>query len=152
MKTPDLSSETIHASCVAIGTDEASRRAVLLVGRSGAGKSDLALRLIDRGGVLIADDYTLVRRKDGALLAFPPPSIAGRIEVRGVGIVDLPYVEAVQVALLVELDQPVPRLPEDPLPRRRIAGVQVPMVALTPFEASAAIKVEQALATFGLLR
>jgi serine kinase of HPr protein (carbohydrate metabolism regulator) len=152
MKAPDLSSETIHASCVAIGRDDSDRRAVLIVGRSGAGKSDLALRLIDRGGVLIADDYVMVRRNNAALLAFAPPNIAGRIEVRGLGIVDMPHVEAIPVALLIEVDQPVPRMPDEPLPRRRLAGVEIPMIALAPFEPSAAIKAEHAVAMFGLPR
>ena len=71
MKTPILSSETVHTSCVAI-----DGRAVLIGGRSGRGKSDLALRLIDRGAALVSDDYTLVKRVTGRLLAAAPPTIA----------------------------------------------------------------------------
>src|SRR3546814_13901309 len=72
-----ISSETLHASCVAIGG-----RAVLIEGPSGSGKSDLALRLIDRGAKLVADDYTILTREYGAPKASTPPPIAGRIGVR----------------------------------------------------------------------
>ena len=135
---PDLSSETLHASTVAI-----DGRAVLIEGRSGSGKSDLALRLIDRGAALVSDDYTLVMRKDGVLRAKAPTTIAGKIEVRGIGIVDMPTVDDVPVALIVRLDVEVLRMPERRL--RRVAGVGVREIALDPFTASAAIKVELAL-------
>ncbi|AHE54184.1 HPr kinase/phosphorylase [Sphingomonas sanxanigenens] len=135
--------ETLHASCVAIGG-----RAVLIEGLSGTGKSDLALRLIDRGAVLVSDDYTIVRRTAAGLRAFAPQTIAGRIEVRGIGIVAMPHVEDVPVALIVGLGEPVARLPEDGL-ARRIAGGAVPRVTLAGTEASAPIKVELALAAVG---
>ena len=134
----ELSSETIHASCIAIGG-----RAVLLAGRSGAGKSDLALRLIDRGATLVSDDYTRLIRRDGRLYASPPAQ-AGRIEVRGIGIVDMPHLADVPVALLVDLAAQVPRMPEPAT--RRLAGVDLPTAALAPLEASAPIKVELLLA------
>lgn len=135
-----VSSETLHVSCVAIGG-----RAVLIEGRSGAGKSDLALRLIDRGAQLISDDYTLVVREGQALLATAPATIAGKIEVRGIGIIALPHVERVPVALLVELRDDIERMPLD-MPVRTIAGVKVPVVAVEGHYASAPIKVEMALA------
>ena len=140
-----LSSETIHASCVTIGG-----RGVLLAGPSGSGKSDLALRLIDRGAQLISDDYSLLQRAGAALVARAPANIAGRIEVRGIGIVPVAHQAEAPVALLVELDREVERMPADPPPRRALAGFAVPVVALDPFEPSAAIKVELALALFGL--
>jgi serine kinase of HPr protein (carbohydrate metabolism regulator) len=130
-----LSSDTIHASCVAI-----DGRAVLLLGRSGSGKSDLALRLIDRGAALVSDDYTLLQRRDGRLRASPPATITGQIEVRGVGIVAMPHVGDVDVALIVDLEGEVVRMPESAT--RRIAGVDVPIVALAGFEPSAPVKVE----------
>jgi hypothetical protein len=102
-----LSSETLHASCVAI-----DGRAVLISGRSGAGKSDLALRLIDRGAVLVSDDYTIVRRVSGQLLARAPANIEGRMEVRGLGILPFPSISDVPVVLLVDLNLDVVRLPE----------------------------------------
>ncbi len=133
-----LSSETLHATSVAI-----DGRAVLIEGRSGSGKSDLALRLIDRGAVLVSDDYTVLVRRDGRLMARPPATIAGRIEVRGLGIVPLPHVEDVPVALIVRIDGEVLRMPERRV--RRLADVEVPELALAPFEASAPIKLEMAL-------
>ncbi|PZU13066.1 MAG: aldolase [Sphingobium sp.] len=139
-----LSSETLHATSVAIGG-----RAVLLSGPSGSGKSDLALRLIDRGGILVSDDYTLVKRVDGRLVATAPATIAGQMEVRGIGIVDLPSVGEAPVALLVDLFDRVERMPLDPL-LRIVAGMQVPVIKIAPFEASAPIKVELALSKIGL--
>ncbi|HEX4693712.1 MAG TPA: aldolase [Sphingomonas sp.] len=127
-------------STVAIGD-----RAVLIAGEAGAGKSDLALRLIDRGAILVSDDYTRLRAVNGALVASPPDTIAGKIEVRGLGIVTLPHVAESRVALLVELSGDVERMPERG-ETRRIAGIDVPMVAIDPQPASAPIKVELALA------
>lgn len=145
MTNDTISSKTIHASCVAIGG-----RAVLIEGRSGSGKSDLALRLIDRGAALISDDYTLVRNVEGRLIASAPATITGKIEVRGVGIVDLPALAEANVGLLISLGQPVPRLPDEELATRMIAGCAVPVATLAGFEASAAIKVELALRQYGL--
>lgn len=132
-----LSSETVHASAVSIGG-----HAVLISGRPGSGKSDLALRLIDRGAVLVSDDYTIVTRSGKKLLASPPETIRGRIEVRGIGLVELPHETAVPVALVIDIDEPVPRMPE-PDRTRLIADIAVPLFALAAYEASAPIKVEQ---------
>lgn len=139
-----LSSETLHASCVGIGG-----RAVLIEGLSGAGKSDLALRLIDRGAVLVSDDYTLVRRIGTGLVASAPATIAGKIEVRGIGIVEMPHQDDLPVALIVGLGGAVQRMPEDD-ENRTIAGIAVPHVALASIEPSTPIKVELAMALRGL--
>lgn len=139
-----LSSETLHASCVAI-----NGRAVLIEGRSGAGKSDLALRLIDRGAALVSDDYTLVTRSGARLLAAAPANIAGKIEVRGLGILDMPQIAYVPIALVVSVGEPVERLPELG-GARKIAGIDVPLVSLSALEASAPVKVELALKRDGL--
>jgi serine kinase of HPr protein (carbohydrate metabolism regulator) len=130
-----LSSDLLHASCVAIGG-----KAVLIAGRSGTGKSDLALRLIDRGAVLVSDDYTELRRRNQTLFATPPARIAGKIEVRGVGLVEMPHLAEAEVVLLIDLDGTAERMPE--AQTRRLAGVDVPVVTLAPLEASASIKVE----------
>src|SRR5690242_16329827 len=82
--SPRLSAETVHASTVA-----SDGRAVLISGPSGSGKSDLALRLLDRGFTLVSDDQTIVRRDGNRLIATAPPTIAGKLEVRGIGIVDI---------------------------------------------------------------
>lgn len=137
-------SEIIHASCVARG-----ERGILIAGRSGSGKSDLALRLLDRGAVLVSDDYTAVRAEEGVLIASAPANIAGKMEVRGIGIVDAATAGAVPVALFVDLDAAVERLPE-PDAARIIAGIAIPLMALGSLEASAPIKVELALDHIGL--
>lgn len=134
----------IHASSVLI-----DGRVVLIAGRSGRGKSDLALRLIDRGALLVADDYTRLEARDGTLFASPPAKIAGKLEVRGVGIVDLAFLAKGPVALLIDLDGTVERMPDDPIATTALEGISVPTVALSAFEASAPIKVETALRRHG---
>lgn len=131
-------STTIHATCVAI-----HGRAVLITGPSGAGKSDLALRLIDRGAVLVSDDYTVLTRIGDVLHATPPATIAGRMEVRGIGVIARPYIMDIPVALIVRIDQEVPRMPDDRT--HAILDVAIREVALAPFPATTPIKIELAL-------
>jgi serine kinase of HPr protein (carbohydrate metabolism regulator) len=133
---PKLSSERVHASSVSIDGN-----AVLITGRSGSGKSDLTLRLLDRGATLISDDYTIVTRAHGQLTASAPETIAGKIEVRGVGLVNWTCGSPAPVVLMVVLDAPVPRMPDE-VTKRTIAGVEVPVFALSGLEPSAPIKVE----------
>ncbi|HSI19360.1 MAG TPA: aldolase [Sphingomonas sp.] len=128
----------LHATTVAIGG-----RGVMITGPSGAGKSDLALRLIDRGAMLVSDDYTECIAQDGTVIASPPATIAGRIEVRGIGIVDMPFVPRADVMLVVTLGETVERMPE--AYPKRVAGIDIPAVAFAAFEASTPIKVEIAL-------
>jgi serine kinase of HPr protein (carbohydrate metabolism regulator) len=135
--------EIVHASCVAI-----DGRGVLLAGRSGAGKSDLALRLIDRGAVLVSDDYTELRGSAGILLARAPARIAGKIEVRGIGILDMAAAMDVPVSLYANLDRSPERLPGEAT--IRLAGLDIPLVALAALEPSAPLKLEYALVDFGL--
>lgn len=137
--------ETLHATCVAIGA-----RGVLLTGPSGAGKSDLALRLIDRGAELVSDDGTVVAARGGRLHATAGPNLAGRIEVRGLGILDWPARAEAPLALVVALGAAVPRMAEEQLPLRMIDGLALPVLALSAFEASAPVKVEQGLLRYGL--
>jgi serine kinase of HPr protein (carbohydrate metabolism regulator) len=138
------SSERLHASCVAI-----TGRAVLIEGLPGSGKSDLSLRLIDRGARLVSDDQTIVTRRDHRLIATAPATIAGRIEVRGLGIVALDAVAEAPVALIVSLSERIERMPDDGQ-SRTIAGLAVPHIALLGHEPSAPIKVELALDRHGL--
>ncbi|HEV2865921.1 MAG TPA: aldolase, partial [Allosphingosinicella sp.] len=107
------------------------------------------LRLIDRGAGLVSDDYTIVRREGGQLRATAPPTIAGQLEVRGIGIVGFAPEEDVPVALFVDLDADPQRLPPGG-EERTIAGVAIPTVAVSALEASAPLKVEAALKLFGL--
>ncbi len=144
MNIPILSSETLHASCVV-----KDKRAILISGRSGSGKSDLALRLIDRGATLVSDDYTIVRRVGGKLLASAPPNIAGKMEVRGLGILRFEVVSDAPVCLLVDLSRDIQRLP-DGMEAVSLAGIKVPVVAVDSLTPSAPVKVEIALNQFGL--
>ncbi len=129
----------VHATCVAIG-----EVGVLLTGASGSGKSDLALRLIDEGAKLVADDQTALSVEGGCLVARPPETIAGQIEARGYGILEIDYAPHAAVGLLVEVTpggEPE-RLP-DPA-EADLLGVFVRRLALDPFAASAPAKLRLA--------
>ncbi|HEY1125088.1 MAG TPA: HPr kinase/phosphatase C-terminal domain-containing protein [Sphingobium sp.] len=136
--------KTIHATCVAIGGN-----GLLLMGTSGSGKSDLALRLIDRGAVLVSDDYTALTVVHGQLHASPPTNIAGLLEIRHIGIVNLPYVIDIPIALAIALDEKPERMPDQPA-MIDLLGLSLPCMALAGPEASAPIKAELALKRFGL--
>lgn len=144
MTSRRLSSEMFHASTVA-----RDGRAVMITGPSGSGKSDLALRLLDQGFRLVSDDQTIVSRDGDRLLASAPPTIAGKLEIRGIGIVDMDAVTDVPVALVVELTSEIRRLPDDSR-ERPILGVRVPLVGVDAMTASAAAKVAVALDRLGL--
>jgi serine kinase of HPr protein (carbohydrate metabolism regulator) len=122
---------------------------VLLFGHSGSGKSDLALRLIDRGARLVSDDYTIVTAQGGRLLGRAPPTIAGKIEIRGVGLVEMECARDVPLSLAIDLDRVPDRLPEEG-EKMAIAGGAIPLIGLAGLEASAPIKAEHALIAFGL--
>ena len=144
MTGPRLSTENLHASCVAI-----DGRSVVICGPSGSGKSDLALRLIDRGFTLVSDDRTILRKEDGTLLAAAPETIRGKLEVRGIGIVDMPDVQDVAVALVVELTSEIERLPDDNR-ERLILGNAIPLINVDAMTASAPSKIILALDRLGL--
>ena len=139
-----LSAETIHASTVA-----SKGRAVLITGPSGSGKSDLALRLLDRGFTLVSDDQTIVTRHNATLIASAPANITGKLEIRGIGIVEMDMVTDQPVALIVELSSEITRLPDDNR-ERPILGVGVPLVSIDAMAASAPSKVALALDRLGL--
>jgi HPr kinase/phosphorylase len=134
----------VHATAIAIG-----KTGVLLLGPSGSGKSDLALRLIDDGARLIADDQVILSRNGERLLANPPPALAGRIEVRGIGIVALDGGKVwrkMPVGLAVELvpEDKIERLPEPAT--REFLGVTLKLIRLNPFELSAVAKLKLVVA------
>lgn len=144
MSVARLSSENIHASSVAV-----DGRAVLISGPSGSGKSDLALRLLDRGFTLISDDRTIVRKEGARIIASAPETIKGKLEIRGIGIVDVECVTDVPVALVVELTSDIARLPDDSR-KRVVLGEGIPLVSIDAMSASAASKVAMALNRLGL--
>jgi hypothetical protein len=126
-------------------------RALLIEGPPGSGKSSLALALIDRGAGLIGDDAVTLYAEAGALIAAPPPNIAGLLEVRGVGLIRLPVAPPAPVALILALGGPPgARLPERSLPCRTIAGVAVPVLAFDPGPLAPALRAEHALALHGI--
>lgn len=142
----------VHATCVAIGT-----KGVLILGGSGAGKSDLALRLIDHGASLVADDRTELYVARGRLCARAPKSIAGLMEVRGLGVIALPYAPSVALALAVQLGAPAERLPEAafyPPPAPLKMSKSLPFIMLSGAAPSAPARICLALAAFtkGLFR
>jgi len=143
-----MSQSRIHATCIALA-GSAGPAGVLLRGPSGSGKSDLALRLIDQGATLVADDQCLLEARDDGgrrrVFARAPETIAGAMEVRGLGIVSLPRTAEAPVALLVDMAAPqsVERLPE--AAAEDMLGVAVPRIALDPFETSAPAKLRLAL-------
>lgn len=125
----------VHATCVAVAD-----RGLLLIGPSGSGKSDLAFRLIEGGAQLVSDDQVEVEERDGNLMASPPSSISGLMEVRGVGLVRLPAVQDVALRLVLQMTSrnQVPRLPE--AGQWRFGDSVLPQYKLYPFEISAAEK------------
>ncbi len=131
-----FSSEAIQAACIAI-----DGHGVLIECRGGEGGVDLALRMIDRGAVLVADAQTMCLRQGKQLLASAVSGSAGRIEICGLGIVAMPHEERVPVDLVIVLLDSGPRFPEDKR-TRSIAGVEVPVLALSANDAAAPIKAE----------
>lgn len=153
-----MAKATVHATAISI-----DGHGVLIRGNSGAGKSDIALRLLHAGDCgsgwpgstrwvqLIADDRVELEARNGRLIAAPPAAIAGLIEVRGIGIVSLPFVSDIEIALVVDLVEPhvVPRMAPEPKEMQvEILGIGLPGVALAAFEASAPLKVLVAVRQF----
>lgn len=129
----------VHGTCV-----DVAGVGVLLRGPPGSGKSDLALRLIDGGARLIADDHVEVEAADGILRTAPPATIAGLIEVRGVGLMRVPWQAEGRLDLVIDLvpEGEIERLPE--AEACRYEGIEVARMALSAFEASACSKVRLA--------
>jgi serine kinase of HPr protein (carbohydrate metabolism regulator) len=152
--------QNIHASCVVLADaakafDAPSDAGILIMGESGKGKSDLVLRLLERGAKLVSDDRTELFLKDGALFARAPKSLAGLLEVRGLGIVALPPAAEARVALAIESVESgyVPRMPQPerymPPPALNLAeSACPPLIWLAPLEPSAPAKVTLAAAAF----
>ena len=142
----------IHGTCLALGDD-----GVLLLGQSGSGKSDLALRLIDGAGTglsgtlrsarLVADDQVVVRKVNGRLMASAPAPLAGKLEIRGLGIADVSARAEAALRLAVRLTPraEIERLPELARSRMDILGMAIPLVLIDPETASAPARIRAAL-------
>ena len=137
----------VHATCIEVGGI-----GLLLRGPSGSGKSDLALRLIDADAALVADDQAFLQVRGGRLVARPPDTLAGRLEVRGLGILELPHRAEAEVGLVVDLrpGEQQERLPA-PL-QAEILGLSLPRLRLDPFGPSAAAKLRLAARSLGALQ
>lgn len=118
---------------------------MLLRGSSGSGKSDLALRLIDGGASLVADDRVNLEVLDGILTASAPANLAGMIEVRGMGIMRVPFIPRTAIGLIIDLvdEDAVERMPKPMV--CRLLGVEAPLMRLSPQSASAAARVRLAV-------
>ncbi len=133
--------EQVHASCI-----DLEGAGVLIRGPSGSGKSDLALRLIDGGAALVADDRVELRCDGDRLIASAPAEIAGMIEIRGLGVIRMRARPQSRLALVVDLVPPeaIERIPEPE--DCTYMGTGMPVLRVAPFEASAPAKIRFALA------
>jgi serine kinase of HPr protein (carbohydrate metabolism regulator) len=137
---------SLHGTCL-----EIAGLGIFLRGASGAGKSDLALRLLegstDLPAKLVADDRVLLTRDKNCLMATAPPVLRGLLEVRGIGLVRVPACTRVPLGLVVDLVQEgeIERAPEFPKAQVIIKTVALPVLVLNPFEASAAAKIRMAV-------
>lgn len=135
--------QPLHATVAALRLGGAWR-GVLIQGRSGVGKSDLALRLMQGGWRLVGDDWVEAWACRGALYAAAPATIAGRMEVRGLGVIDQPFLPLARIALSLHLThEEVERLPSSA--QDVIEGVALPRLILDPRPASAPLVVAAAL-------
>jgi serine kinase of HPr protein (carbohydrate metabolism regulator) len=137
--------EALQATCVAI-----SGRAILIEGAPGSGKSSLALALIDRGAVLVGDDGVLIEPRGDRLIARPHPNTRGLLEVRNLGLLTFPVCEEAPVALVIVLDPAAARFVEAPESVSR-AGIEIPLLRLTPDSPVQHLKAELALENYGLI-
>ena len=144
--------QLFHGTCI-----DFEGAGVLIIGPPGAGKSDLGLRLLDQPGLglngkaktatLLSDDQVIVTLDQGRLLARPPPAIRGLLEVRGLGILELPCRPQTVLALVVRLSDAaaIERLPEPRDLTCMILGQNLPLLRLDPRSASAPARVRAAL-------
>lgn len=131
--------QPVHATSVVF-----CGRGLLIRGASGVGKSDLAIRIMDAGGSLVSDDRTDIAVKDGVLIASAPEAIRGMIELRGVGLLRVPFIKAVRLDAVIEcVEGEIERLPEPAF--ERFHDVSLPVYRIRPREASAVAKIRAIL-------
>ena len=122
---------------------------ILIRGPSGSGKSDLALRLIDDGADLIADDQVIIKSVGEILQLSSPDNISGLIEVRGVGVVRIKYVSSIPLGLIVDIN-PRKKLKRMPITKKELIGnISIPVITINAFESSAVAKLKVFLQCLG---
>ena len=132
----------IHASCV-----RWQNKGILLLGNSSQGKSTGALALIEKGAVLVADDYVELSKKNNDIIATCPQTISGKIEVRGIGIISMDFSTQTNVDFVIDCVKDfasVPRMPDKKT--KKFFDKEIPLYALCPFETIFAQKVSLILA------
>jgi HPr kinase/phosphorylase len=143
-------SPTIHATAVLVGA-----KAVLIRGEPGSGKSRLALRLLETAGRelpfvrLVGDDRVYLEGRAGRLVVRPPQELAGQLEIRGTGIVRVPFEAAAVVGLVIELGQPADRMPAAESRKVIVEGVPLPRLAVPPGDDPLSLAIEGSLGRFG---
>ena len=114
---------------------------ILIIGESGIGKSDLALRMIDSGAMLIADDITICKKINNFIYLFSPEETKGLLEVREIGIITVPFIENIKLSLVVQLiDEENIRYPENE--NCLILGIKVPKIKICGKNSSAVAKIK----------
>ena len=130
----------IHATLVSL-----NNKGILLIGKSGSGKSDLALRIImEKGALLVADDRVCLKIENGKLFGFSPDEIKGKMEIRNVGIIETDYIKDVEIVLCVELFTDRNLL--ERLPTKKtisFLGADIDKLDLYPFDCSTIYKIIQ---------
>jgi serine kinase of HPr protein (carbohydrate metabolism regulator) len=143
-------SSTIHATAVLVGA-----KAVLIRGEPGSGKSRLALRLLETAGRelpfvrLVGDDRVYLEGRAGRLVVRPPQELAGLLEIRGTGIVRVPFEAAAVVGLVIELGQPADRMPAAESRKTLLEVVPLPRLAVPPGDDPLPLAIEGSLGRFG---
>jgi len=145
-----IQSPTIHATAVLVGA-----KAVLIRGEPGSGKSRLALRLLETVGRelpfvrLVGDDRVYVENRVGRLVVRPPQELAGLLEIRGTGIVRVPFEAAAVIGLVIDLGDPGDRMPAAESRKAVLAGVVLPRLAVPPGHDPLPLAIEASLGRFG---
>ena len=131
-----MTAKKIHSTSVVI-----EDLGLLIIGQSGSGKSDLALRLIDSGATLVSDDLTICKKIGDYLYLYPHPKTKGLLEVRELGIMTVPYVENVRLFLVVELvEEEFERMPG--MMSCSILGIKFPKIKIFGKNSSAVAKIK----------
>ena len=131
-----MKTKRVHSTSVVI--EDAG---VMITGKSGLGKSDLALRLIDSGATLISDDITICEKIGKSIFLFPPNDTKGLLEVREIGIMTVPYIENIKLSLFVELvETEIERLPQKSF--KKLLNIKINKIKIQGKNSSSVAKIK----------